>query len=76
MLYFESLVIPHECFCVSLLAFGEVFSVIGAREPQPKASEAFTVFAEAHRNMEKFGIRLLRTVKPVSLNITENGPSS
>ncbi|XP_033631010.1 PRKCA-binding protein-like isoform X1 [Asterias rubens] len=46
-------------------SFGEVFSVIGAREPQPKASEAFTVFAEAHRNMEKFGIRLLRTVKPM-----------
>ncbi|XP_022092446.1 PRKCA-binding protein-like isoform X2 [Acanthaster planci] len=46
-------------------AFGEAFGVIGAREPQPKASEAFTVFADAHRNMEKFGIRLLRTVKPM-----------
>ncbi|XP_038048273.1 PRKCA-binding protein-like isoform X1 [Patiria miniata] len=46
-------------------AFGEIFGVIGAREPQPKASEAFTVFADAHRNMEKFGIRLLRTVKPM-----------
>uniref|UniRef100_H3ACF1 PRKCA-binding protein n=1 Tax=Latimeria chalumnae TaxID=7897 RepID=H3ACF1_LATCH len=46
-------------------AFGDVFSVIGVREPQPAASEAFVKFAEAHRNIEKFGIRLLKTVKPM-----------
>lgn len=50
-------------FCVS--AFGDVFSVIGVREPQAAASEAFVKFAEAHRNMEKFGIQLLKTIKPV-----------
>ncbi|XP_078388231.1 PRKCA-binding protein [Cetorhinus maximus] len=45
--------------------FGDVFSVIGVREPQPAASEAFVKFAEAHRCIEKFGIRLLKTVKPM-----------
>ncbi|XP_002738671.1 PRKCA-binding protein-like isoform X2 [Saccoglossus kowalevskii] len=45
--------------------FGDVFSVIGAREIQPKASEAFMHFGEAHRNIEKFGICMLKTVKPM-----------
>ncbi|MBN3302430.1 PICK1 protein, partial [Amia calva] len=46
-------------------AFGDVFSVIGVREPQAGASAAFVQFAEAHRNIEKYGIRLLKTVKPM-----------
>uniref|UniRef100_A0A8C9TXE9 PRKCA-binding protein n=1 Tax=Scleropages formosus TaxID=113540 RepID=A0A8C9TXE9_SCLFO len=46
-------------------AFGDVFSVIGVREPQAAASEAFVKFAEAHRNIEKYGIRLLKTIKPM-----------
>uniref|UniRef100_G1PVE8 PRKCA-binding protein n=1 Tax=Myotis lucifugus TaxID=59463 RepID=G1PVE8_MYOLU len=46
-------------------AFGDVFSVIGVREPQPAASEAFVKFADAHRSIEKFGIRLLKTIKPM-----------
>ncbi|XP_072890056.1 PRKCA-binding protein [Hemitrygon akajei] len=46
-------------------AFGDVFSIIGVREPQPSASEAFVKFADAHRSIEKFGIRLLKTVKPM-----------
>ncbi|XP_077979463.1 PRKCA-binding protein-like isoform X2 [Glandiceps talaboti] len=46
-------------------AFGDVFAVIGARETQPKASEAFMQFGEAHRNIEKYGIRMLKTVKPM-----------
>lgn len=50
----------------NFVAFGEVFSSIGVREPQPAASEAFTKFGEAHRNMERFAIKMLRTVKPVS----------
>ncbi|KAK7112730.1 PRKCA-binding protein-like isoform X2 [Littorina saxatilis] len=45
--------------------FGEVFAAIGVREPQPAASEAFTVFGEAHRSMEKFAIRMLKTLKPM-----------
>ncbi|KAK3091262.1 hypothetical protein FSP39_018405 [Pinctada imbricata] len=46
-------------------AFGDAFSSIGVREPQPAASEAFTCFGEAHRNMEKFAIKMLKTVKPM-----------
>lgn len=49
----------------SSAAFGDVFSGIGVREPQPAASEAFSVFGEAHRNMEKFAIHMLKTVKPM-----------
>ncbi|XP_069124446.1 PRKCA-binding protein-like isoform X2 [Argopecten irradians] len=46
-------------------AFGEVFAGIGVREPQPAASEAFSMFGEAHRNMEKFAIKMLKTAKPM-----------
>ncbi|CAG5122368.1 unnamed protein product [Candidula unifasciata] len=46
-------------------AFGDVFVDIGVREPQPSASEAFSKFGEAHRSMEKFAIRMLKTVKPM-----------
>ncbi|XP_052071913.1 PRKCA-binding protein-like isoform X1 [Mytilus californianus] len=46
-------------------AFGEVFSAIGVREPQPAASEAFSRFGEAHRNMERFAIKMLKTAKPM-----------
>lgn len=42
--------------------------MIGVREPQPAASEAFVKFADAHRSIEKFGIRLLKTIKPVGLS--------
>ncbi|MED6250831.1 PRKCA-binding protein, partial [Ataeniobius toweri] len=45
--------------------FGDVFSIIGVREPQAAASEAFVKFADAHRNIEKYGIQLLKTIKPM-----------
>ncbi|KAF8766589.1 PRKCA-binding protein like [Argiope bruennichi] len=51
--------------CQVYRAFGDVFASIGVREPQPRASEAFTKFGEAHRNMERFGIKFLKTVKPM-----------
>ncbi|XP_067123370.1 PRKCA-binding protein isoform X2 [Centruroides vittatus] len=51
--------------CEVYRAFGEVFAEIGVREPQPSASEAFSKFAKAHRNMEKHGIKMLRTVRPM-----------
>ena len=50
----------------SLAAFGDVFAGIGVREPQANASEAFTQFGEAHREVERFAIKMLQTVKPVS----------
>ena len=43
-----------------------MFAGIGVREPQPAASEAFTMFGEAHREIERFAVRMLKTVKPVS----------
>lgn len=60
----------HSCglyFLLTVLsAFGDVFAIIGVREPQAAASEAFVKFADAHRNIEKYGIQLLKTIKPVS----------
>ncbi len=53
-------------FCIfSTAAFGDVFAGIGVREPQPTASEAFTKFGEAHREIEKYAIKMLKTAKPV-----------
>lgn len=45
--------------------FGEVFAFIGVREPLPNASDAFTKFGNAHRNMEKFAIATLQKLKPM-----------
>ena len=49
-------------------AFGDVFAGIGVREPQPAASEAFTMFGEAHREVEHYAIKMLKTCKPVRGN--------
>jgi len=46
-------------------AFGNTFAGIGVREPQPRASEAFTQFGEAHRQMEKLGIKMLKNIVPM-----------
>ena len=45
--------------------FGDAFANIGAREPQFKASEAFTKFGDAHRQIDRYASALLLTVKPV-----------
>lgn len=49
----------------SFPAFGDAFAAIGVREPQPRASEAFRQFGEQHRQMEKFGVAMLKAVKPI-----------
>jgi hypothetical protein len=46
-------------------SFGDVFASIGVREPQPTASEAFTQFGEAHREIERYAIKMLKTCKPM-----------
>ncbi|KAJ8894777.1 hypothetical protein PR048_000084 [Dryococelus australis] len=46
-------------------AFGDTFAGIGVREPQPRASEAFRQFGDYHRQMEKHGIKMLKSVKPI-----------
>jgi len=45
--------------------FGDVFSCIGVREPLPRASDAFSKFGNAHRNMEKYAIVALKKLKPM-----------
>ncbi|XP_058451415.1 PRKCA-binding protein isoform X4 [Malaya genurostris] len=46
-------------------SFGNIFAAISVREPQPRASEAFRVFGELHRNMEKDGIKMIKSLKPI-----------
>uniref|UniRef100_T1JMF9 PRKCA-binding protein n=1 Tax=Strigamia maritima TaxID=126957 RepID=T1JMF9_STRMM len=50
--------------------FGDTFASIGVREPQSGASLAFTEFGDAHRQMEKFGIKMLKTVKPMLADLS------
>ncbi|GBP45305.1 PRKCA-binding protein [Eumeta japonica] len=45
---------------------GDVFAAIGVREPQARASEAFTKFGHYHRLLERDGINMLKALKPVS----------
>ena len=44
---------------------GDEFCKIGVREPQKAANEAFCEFGEYHRQMEKFGISMLKKTKPI-----------
>lgn len=54
------------CLIVNFFSeFGDIFAEIGAREPQQNASEAFSMFGNAHREMEKNGLRLLKVLKPM-----------
>nr|CAH7725781.1 unnamed protein product [Callosobruchus chinensis] len=46
-------------------AMGDVFASLAVREPQPRASEAFRLFGEQHRSMEKLGHDMVKKVKPV-----------
>ena len=50
---------------------GDEFCKIGVREPQKAANEAFCEFGEYHRQMEKFGISMLKKTKPI-FHIAEN----
>ncbi|XP_038112943.1 PRKCA-binding protein isoform X1 [Culex quinquefasciatus] len=45
--------------------FGNIFAAISVREPQPRASEAFRIFSELHRNLEKDGIKMIKSLKPI-----------
>ena len=44
---------------------GDIFSLIGTREPHPNGSKAFSKFGDAHREFEKSGFVLLKTIKPM-----------
>lgn len=46
-------------------AFGDQFAEISVREPLPRASEVFRLFGEFHRNLEKDGINMIKSLKPV-----------
>ena len=48
-----------------LTEIGDIFCNIGVREPQKTACEAFCEFGEYHRQMEKYGIKMLKATKPV-----------
>lgn len=45
--------------------FGDCFMRISTREPQLRASEAFRMFGELHRNLEKDGLSVIKNIKPI-----------
>lgn len=45
--------------------FGDQFAEMSVREPISRASEAFRLFGEFHRGMEKDGILMIKALKPV-----------
>ncbi|XP_065579662.1 PRKCA-binding protein-like isoform X3 [Artemia franciscana] len=49
--------------------FGDIFSKMGVKELQQRASESFTKFGEAHRTLWKLGIQSLKTLKPILTDI-------
>lgn len=50
--------------------FGDSFLEISTREPQQRASEAFRLFGEYHRNLEKDGVQILSQMKPIMEDLT------
>ncbi|XP_073961034.1 PRKCA-binding protein-like isoform X4 [Choristoneura fumiferana] len=46
-------------------SLGDIFSSIGVREPQARASEAFSKFGHYHRLLERDGIKMLKALKPI-----------
>lgn len=46
-------------------SFGDCFMRISTREPQLRASEAFRIFGEFHRNLEKDGLDVIKHIKPI-----------
>ncbi|CAH2003572.1 unnamed protein product [Acanthoscelides obtectus] len=55
----------HMELLQAVKAMGDVFASLAVREPQPRASEAFRLFGEQHRSMEKLGHDMVKKVKPV-----------
>ena len=47
-------------------AFSDIFAGIASREQQKTASQAFSQFADAHRQIDKYAHALLKKIKPVS----------
>ncbi|KAM3956359.1 protein interacting with PRKCA 1 [Aphomia sociella] len=45
---------------------GDIFAAIGVREPQARASEAFSKFGQYHRLLERDGIKMLKALKPAT----------
>lgn len=52
-------------FLVVFKSFGDQFVEMSVREPSARASEAFRLFGEFHRGLEKDGIKMIKSLKPV-----------
>ncbi len=64
-IFYIFLEIGNYIIIIFFLEIGDVFCTIGVRELQKNASEAFCQFGEYHRQMEKYGIKMLKATKPV-----------
>ncbi|KAL3275108.1 hypothetical protein HHI36_019879 [Cryptolaemus montrouzieri] len=61
----KRVIVAHLELSQTIKAIGDVFGEIAAREPQQRASEAFRVFGEQHRQIEAASVKILKEIKPV-----------
>nr|CAI5829375.1 unnamed protein product [Callosobruchus analis] len=64
-LVYPELFFAHMELQQAVKAMGDVFASLAVREPQPRASEAFRLFGEQHRSMEKLRHDMVKKIKPV-----------
>ncbi|XP_048487253.1 PRKCA-binding protein isoform X3 [Plutella xylostella] len=55
----------HFDLSQSYTCVGDMFSCVGVREPQPRASEAFTKLGQAHRALAADTVAMLKALKPI-----------
>ncbi|KAK9891897.1 hypothetical protein WA026_017382 [Henosepilachna vigintioctopunctata] len=61
----KRVIVAHLELSQTIKSIGDVFGEIAVREPQQRASEAFRVFGEQHRQIETASVRILKEIKPV-----------
>lgn len=65
IIHVKKLLKSYFNMCKTHRQFGDIFGEIGVRDPNLNGSAAFSKFSDAHRNFEKAGFTLLKTVKPM-----------
>ena len=65
MLHCRKLLKGYFDLCKIQREFGDIFSIIGVRDPNQNSNSAFCKFGKAHGEFEKSGFKLLKTLKPM-----------
>ena len=60
----------YFALCKTQRELGDIFAVIGVRDPNQNSNQAFSKFGQAHREFEKSGFTLLKTLKPMLADLS------